>query len=265
MPPAEPPEPIDFAATSRAVADRLSGYRERVDTTIGEGDSMYTGDLESYLSVTYSAMAQIGHAMTVCGRTSFERILDLPCGHGRVMRGLKAAFPEAELTACDVDRGGVDFCASQFGAVPVYSDPDPSKIALEGNFDLIWVGSLLTHLDAERCVEFLEMFRERLGDGGLLIFSSHGRNAAKRWPKEDRRSQRIVSEFKKKGFGYRDHRGAEGYGTSAFSAAWIASVLERWNDLMLIGYVERGLADHQDVVAVLKTDVHHRQDELLLR
>src|SRR5262245_38284150 len=145
-------EPIDLVATSRAVADRLDGYKERVDDTIGEGDEMFTGDLESYLSVTYSAIAQIGHAMTACGITSFERVLDLPCGHGRAMRGLRAAFPEAELTACDVNREGVDFCAERFGAVPVYSDPDPERIPLEGTYDLIWVGSLLTHLDAEACM-----------------------------------------------------------------------------------------------------------------
>jgi len=258
------PEPIDFAATSRALADRLSDYRERVDRTIGDGDEMFRGDLDSYLSVTYSAVAEIAHAMTACGRTSFERILDLPCGHGRAMRGLKAAFPEAELVGCDINRPGVDFCARQFGSIPVYSDPDPARIPLEGSFDLIWVGSLLTHLDADACLAFLELFRHRLSDGGLLVFSSHGRNAVKRWPTEDRRMAGIIKDFQRRGFGYRDHAGAVGYGTSAFTAAWISDVLARWTDLMLIGYVERGLADHQDLVSVLKTDVHHPQNELLL-
>jgi SAM-dependent methyltransferase len=257
-------EPIDFAATCRAVADRLDGYRDRIDRTIGPGDKMYQGGLEDYLSVTYSAIAQIGHAMTACGRTSFERILDLPCGHGRVMRGLRAAFPEAELVGCDIDRDGVDFCAATFGSTPVYSDAHPDAIPIEGQFDLIWVGSLLTHLGAERCLDFLGFFRAHLSEGGLLLFSSHGRNAAKRWPTEDPRFRKILREADQDGFGYRDHSGASGYGTSAFTAAWVADVLGRWTDLMLIGYVERGLADHQDLVAVLKMDVHHRQNELLL-
>ncbi|MEX0972446.1 MAG: class I SAM-dependent methyltransferase [Solirubrobacterales bacterium] len=258
------PTPIDFAATSRSVAERLSDYKPRVDTTIAPDDEMYREGLDSYLSVTHSAIAQIGHAMTACGRTSFERILDLPCGHGRVMRGLRAAFPEAELTGCDMNRDGVDFCAATFGSIPVYADPDPAKIPLEGSFDLIWVGSLLTHLDAAACRAFLELFRGRLSGGGLLLFSSHGRNALKRWPKDDGRAMAIAKEYRKHGFGYRDHAGVKGYGTSAFSAAWIADVLSEWTDLMLIGYVERGLADHQDLVVVLKADVHHPQNELLL-
>jgi len=256
--------PIDYPQTSGALANRLSGYRERVDRTIADGDAMWTGDLEDYLSVSYSAVAQVAHAMSVCGRTSLPRILDFACGHGRVLRALRAAFPEAELTGSDVDRDGVDFCARQFGAVGVYSDPDPARVELKGEYDLIWVGSLLTHLDAPRCLDFLDLFRRHLGERGLLLFSTHGRNAVKRWPRGDERMEAIAADFKGEGFGYRSHHGVEGYGTSAFSAAWIAAQLEPWTDLMLVGYVERGLADHQDVVAVLKTDVHHPQNELLV-
>jgi SAM-dependent methyltransferase len=258
------PAPIDFAATSRSVADRLADYRSRVDETIAAGDDMYTGDLDDYLSVCHSAVAQIAHAMTVCGRISLPRILDFACGHGRVMRGLRAAFPEAELIACDIDRDGVDFCTARFGAMPVYSDPDPSLVSLRGRFDLIWVGSLLTHLDAVRCRDFLDLFRRHLSDRGLLVFSSHGRNAVNRWPRDDERAQAIVADFRRNGFGYRDHVGVEGYGTSAFTPAWIVGTAASWTDLMLVGYVERGLADHQDVIALLKTDVDHRQGDLLL-
>lgn len=257
-------DPIDFSATAKAVADRLGNYKARVDTTVGGGDEMFRGDLGDYLSVTHSAVAQIGHAMTATGRTSFGRILDLPCGHGRVMRGLMAAFPEAELTGCDLNRDGVDFCAKQFGSIPVYSDPDPARIRLEGEFDLIWVGSLLTHLDADMCRAFLDLFRRHLADGGLLLFSSHGRNAVDRWSQDDRRMSDISRGFRRRGFGYRDHPGVRGYGTSAFTAAWIAGVLAEWTDLTLVGYVERGLADHQDLIAALKKDVHHPQGDLLL-
>jgi SAM-dependent methyltransferase len=262
----EPGQPgaIDLAATSGAIASRLSGYRSRIDTTIAAGDEMYTGDLAGYLSVTHSAVAQIAHAMAACGRTSCERILDLPCGHGRVLRGLEAAFPEAELTACDINRDGVDFCAARFGAHGVYSDPDPARIELDGLFDLIWVGSLLTHLDSDRCLAFLELLRAHLAPGGLLLFSSHGRNAVKRWRRDDERAGAIAADFREHGFGYRDHPGVEGYGTSAFTAAWIAAQLSACEDLMLVGFVERGLADHQDLTVLLKMDVHHPQNELLL-
>jgi SAM-dependent methyltransferase len=256
-------EPVDFAASSRSVAARLEAGRGRIDTTIAPGDQMHRGDLDSYLSVCHSALAQIGHAMAVSGRSP-RRILDFACGHGRVLRGLRATFPEAELTGSDLDRDGVDFCARQFGSLPIYSDPDPAEVRLVGGYDLIWVGSLFTHLDADRCRAFLDLLRHNLAEGGLLLLSTHGRNAVDRWPLDDERNRAIVEDFERDGFGYRDHAGVEGYGTSAFTAAWIAKQLEPWTDLMLIGYMERGLADHQDVVTLLKTDVHHPQNELLV-
>ena len=74
-----------------------------------------------------------------------SEILDLPCGHGRVMRWLRATFPKASLTACDIDGDGVSFCAETFGARPALSSTDPEDLVL-GTFDLIWCGSLLTHL-----------------------------------------------------------------------------------------------------------------------
>lgn len=258
-------EPVDFAASSRAVAERLAAGRARLDTAIGEDDQMFEGDLDSYLRVCHSALAQIGHAMAICGRTSLASVLDFACGHGRVLRGLRAAFPEAELTGADINRDGVDFCARQFGALPVHSDPDPAKVELAGGHDLIWVGSLFTHLDAERCRAFLDLLRRNLAEGGLLVFSTHGRNAVDRWrDDEDERTQAIIEGFRREGFGYRDHHGVEGYGTSAFTAAWLAEQIAPWTDLMLVGYMERGLADHQDVVSLLKTDVHHPQNELLV-
>src|SRR5437870_5495298 len=112
-----------------------------MDLTIAANDGMVLRDhppdhaLSHYLE---SGRA----ALTAAGKTDVRRILDLPCGHGRVLRVLKAAFPGAALTACDIDRDGVDFCASRFGAEPVYSVEDPGRIPVRGPFDLIWVGSL---------------------------------------------------------------------------------------------------------------------------
>jgi len=256
---------VDYAASAARIAELLDGYRERIDVTLSPNDEMFTGDLEDYLGVAETAVAQIAHAMAITGTGECRRILDLPCGHGRVLRALRAVFPDAEVTACDVNRDGVDFCAAQFGARPVYSTTDPREIPLDGTFDLIWVGSLLTHLDAGRCRAFLSVLCDRLAPGGLLLVSTHGRNAVKRWPLQDARLAAIRSGFETNGFGYANHAGASGYGTSAFTVGWLASELYSREDVMLIGYAERGLADHQDLASILKLDVHHPQWALRLR
>ncbi len=256
---------VDYASSAARVTEILDGYRERIDITLSPNDEMFRADPDDYFAVAETAIAQIGHAMTLTGRTDCQRILDLPCGHGRVLRALRAVFADAELTACDTNRDGVDFCAAQFGASPVYSTADPREIPLDGTFDLIWVGSLLTHLDASRCRAFLRFFCDRLAPDGLLLVSTHGRNAVRRWPHDDSRLAQIRSDFQTKGFGYADHAGTTGYGTSAFTAAWLADELYRRDDVMLIGYAERGFADHQDLAVIFKFDVHHPQWAMRLR
>ncbi len=81
----------------------------------------------------------------------------MPSGHGRVLRALKAAFPGAHLTACGHRRDGVEFCARVLGATPIVSRENPAEIELEGPYDLIWCGSLLTHMDAARWPGFLDL------------------------------------------------------------------------------------------------------------
>ena len=83
------------------------------------------------------------------------RILDLPCGHGRVLRFLRREWPGAEIVACDIDPDGAEFCCESFGATSIYAAENPQETPLRGRFDVIWSGSLLTHLDKTRWPSFL--------------------------------------------------------------------------------------------------------------
>ena len=106
--------------------------------------------------------------------------LDLPSGHGRVLRWIKAEFPDARLGAGDIDHDGVEFCAATFGATPVYGREDPADVEIDAPYELIWCGSLFTHLPPERWEGFLALFERALVPGGLLVFTTHGRRIAER-------------------------------------------------------------------------------------
>src|SRR4029453_1584213 len=102
-------------------ADRLPN----LITTISPLDGMYVAGGEAhYFGVGADALKLVRQAMSLAGKENISSILDLPCGHGRVLRYLKAAFPQASLTACDLDHGCVDFCVATFGARGVYSAAD---------------------------------------------------------------------------------------------------------------------------------------------
>ena len=79
--------------------------------------------IERYLSVGKSAIDSIKTVLDLekKGVNDIKSILDLPCGHGRVLRYLKSEFPNSRITACDINRDGVDFCAKTFDVFSVYS------------------------------------------------------------------------------------------------------------------------------------------------
>ncbi len=223
---------------------------------------MSTDDV--YYLYGLGALAYIRLALQAAGADEPRRILDLPCGYGRVLRMLKAAFPEADLTACDLDRAGVEFCAETFGAIPAYSSEDPSDLRLADDYDLIWCGSLLTHLDAEGWRLFLPWFEQHLKEGGILVFTTHGRLHA-----EEIRSGRqkfpvtdlveLVAAYQRDGFGYQRYIDFEAdYGISLSSPAWVCGELERCPDLELLMYTERGWMSRQDAVVCVRRPHHVR-------
>ncbi len=167
--------PGDVAAARQLVAV-LGSAAAQVDMTIAPRDRMYGRLRGPYLLAGISALNLIRTAMAQAGmQQDPDGILDLPCGHGRVTRVLRAAFPGATLIACDIDRDGVDFCAQTFGAVPVYADADPARVRIAERVDLIWVGSLFTHVDPARWNAFLELFAGVLRPGGVLVVTTFDR------------------------------------------------------------------------------------------
>ncbi len=235
----------------------------KVDRTVSPQEKMGASNERHYFNCGRSALECVDISLQAAGMgvPDVKRILDLPCGHGRVLRYLRAAFPEAEITACDIVRDGVDFCASTFGAVPIYSEDEPHKIPIERDgFDLIWVGSLLTHLNSGLWLDFLDVFRSSLRPGGLLIVTTHGLY--------EYRSllhlgsyQSLVYDYERTGFGYSsnyrpDPKFKEYYGTTVSSPAWVLTQIAKLGRLRTVHFSERAWDNNQDCFACIRDDSH---------
>jgi SAM-dependent methyltransferase len=231
---------------------------------ISANDGMHVAGHEShYFSVGQSALECINCSLQAAPlpADNVHRILDLPCGHGRVLRYLRAAFPEAEIIACDLLRDGVDYCAMTFGAIPLYSVENSANIELERDaFDLIWVGSLLTHLDSDRWPGFLELFRRSLRPGGVLVFSTHGRSAYDKAVRLGTKSHGLPYwrhtaakyAYERTGFGYSNYANSSSYGLSLSSPARVFKLIERVSELRVVHFSERAWDKHQDVYACVR-------------
>jgi methylase of polypeptide subunit release factors len=74
-----------------------------------------------YLAVGLSAVRCVDNTLKISRTKAVRTILDLPCGHGRVLRFLKVAFPEARVVACDIDATAVSFCKRTFSVEAILS------------------------------------------------------------------------------------------------------------------------------------------------
>ncbi len=227
--------------------------------TISPDDQPFKQDrsnLDIYLYNGLSALRCMVHALISASAEPPKRILDFACAHGRVMRFLRAAFPEAEIVGADINTKGIEFCAKEFGAIPVQSYADLSKVTLPGSFDLIWCGSLITHIDEIKSRTLLDLFLKHLAPGGLLCFSTHGRIyplyiQQKRWKLlADDVFEVVNRDFLRTGFGYADYPSRPGIGASLTSPAWIYNYIYNKDDVTLVFFGERAWLDWHDVTVI---------------
>lgn len=231
----------------------------RVGTRISHRDAMHGGAGERYFSIGLSGLRSVERALGAAQLDGEPRtILDLPCGHGRVLRWMAARFPAAQLTACDLDRHGVDFCAAAFGARPLYSRTDLGALELDERFDLIWCGSLVTHLDADRIATLLAFFADHLQPGGVAVVTTHGDHVAQElhagradYLLQAGQIEALLADYDATGVAYVDYPGQEGYGISLTSPEWARAAAAR-ADLRVARFDARSWDAHQDVFALVR-------------
>jgi SAM-dependent methyltransferase len=151
-----------------------------VNTTIYPEDLMFAGNLDHYLSCGRSALRILRAAVKLANVPAPRTILDFGAGAGRVTRWLTASFRDSSVRACDIRANDVAFVASTLGieAWVVGRWPDPTSV--RGCYDLIWAGSVITHLPATDALQIIKNLTSCCTDQGLLVFSFHGRYVMER-------------------------------------------------------------------------------------
>jgi SAM-dependent methyltransferase len=96
-----------------------------------------------------------------------RRILDMGCGTGLVLSGLKEAFPAAELSGSDAIVQALAFAGARLAGVTLFQ-MDGLRIPFREEFDLIGAFDVLEHITEDEAV-LQEMFRATRRGGGILL------------------------------------------------------------------------------------------------
>lgn len=196
---------------------------------------------EHYHRAGIEALRAIGFGLDGANVLEVRSILDFACGGGRVMRHLRAEFPAAEITGCDIWEEGLEFCRRTFGA-KVFHTPELDKVSLPGSYDVIWCGSMLTHMGEDDWRAALELWRSVLR--GVLVFTSYDGAMLPNLGLSNAEEERMGDDYERDGFAFVANF-APGFGEAIASEEWTLSTLER-SGLRAISY-HRGLWLGQNV------------------
>lgn len=256
---------IDLHAARKALlrSDALSDDEKyllrNASLRVQANDDMYLpGTGRHYLSIGISSNRAINSVLAHAPH-QVRTILDLPSGYGRFLRFLKARFPHATICACDIQPEAVEFCRRAFDVEAVVSNKDFAKVSLPGLFDLIWSGSLLTHLDECRATDLLRLYHRSLAPGGLCVFTMHGRTSAawldshtETYGLTEASRLKVLSELDKRGYGYADYQPGSAYGISIARRARIVEMASAAGNWTFSCFFESAWSDHHDVYGFTK-------------
>jgi len=240
-------------------------YNKRgIINVLDKKDKEFGHNIEHYFGVGADALRLVVESLVDNLRSPPKTILDFPSGSGRVTRHLCAFFPQANITVCDLYDYHVHFCADTFGVEGIISEEDLNKFSFAKKFDLIFCGSLVTHLPADLFEATLRLVSESLSESGIAIITVHGRHSEYRQHIPELRYfdyelfESAETEIAETGFGYADYdqfrkgifHKQSSYGVSFSRPHWTMKLLERDYSKRILGYIERGWDGHQDVLVL---------------
>jgi len=233
-----------------------------VDKHISPNDLMCgPGGQKHYLAVGDGGLRAILAAMSAVElpKTSIRDILDFGCGHGRVLRHIRAYFPDSNIFVCDTNGDGVDYCVRTFRAKPLIGGDKVLSRPKQYQFDLVWLGSVFTHLPHNQWIQLFDALFNCVRPKDLLVFTTAGRHVERLLAggelggvsQED--AEALSRSFKISGFGYgRYSRGIADYGRSLVLPSFVLSLIESTRMRGFALFMESHWDRRQDVYAVYR-------------
>jgi hypothetical protein len=248
--------------TRLAMKEALKQYSPQSRGTITEilpisiisvNDDMFHGDPITYFRIGIEAESIVSSYLS--NKTN-PRILLLPSGHGRETRFIKDKYPDANLIACDLEIDAVEFCEIVLGCTPLLSSEEFSEVDFPKDCDVIWMGSLITHISESRAKQLISILIGSLKVGGSLVFSSHGDFVAsilKSGPNygiDSEGTNELNKEYEHFGYGYSNYPRQYNYGISVIKPIWFQNFVSSLNVSHSLSIKERFWDNHHDVIAI---------------
>ncbi len=147
-----------------------------------DGHPTSTNPLRDYLADGWRTQSELMLLLESVDRPllRMRSVLEFASGHGRFTRHLVKAVGAERVTVSDVVTDAVEFARRTFGVAGMASSTRPEDLQWSAQFDLVFVLSLFSHLPRTTWGRWLSRMVDALAPGGILVFSTHGDEAARR-------------------------------------------------------------------------------------
>jgi ubiquinone/menaquinone biosynthesis C-methylase UbiE len=253
-----------FSLRAKSLLLRLSDWTKRSQHNLPVPPPMLRyrvhGRLKAdgYLEVGRQCADDIKSLVRMTGRELFDfnQVLDFGCGNGRVIRYFNDKPETCRLYGTDIDAESVNWCRKNlpFAQWGVNGFMPPMQYA-DNAFDCVYAISVFTHLDEEMQFAWLRELQRITKTGAILILTIHGRSVFHQLSgskQEELATKGIYFDVGQTGMFKHDGL-PDFYQTTYHTRSYID---DQWSKFFkIIGYVEKGMNNHQDAVILQKTDM----------
>jgi len=211
-------------------------------------------DVAHYRSDALSGLENLEVSLRMANRSwcDVRSLLDFPSGYGRLTRWLVTKADRHLVTAGDVDHQAVRFCATEFGVRPLYATRNMLAQVFPDSYDLIFVGSLLTHLTPSGCRDILAALIAVLRPEGQIVFTTQGESCLMHLDWYGEHFQHAAGlyhqQIAERGIAFVPYPRSRDYGITIHASSYVETLMRTsFPHLTLVRRQERGWDNHQDV------------------
>lgn len=184
------------------------------------------------------------------GFDRLESVLDFASGYGRLTRILVQKLAKERIWVSDIYREAIEWQLKTYGVQGFFSTPSPQDLSHDRVHDVVWVGSLFSHLPDGLFQEWLAKIWSFVGPRGVLAFSVHDQSLL---PADEPMDATGLRYFR---FSESDSLDHDIYGMSYVTEAFVAEAIARlspgggpkWKRFF------KGLYENQDLYVIAGPD-----------
>ena len=178
------------------------------------------------------------------GFDRLSSVMDFASGYGRLTRILEQKLPTERIWVSDIYSDAMTWQAANLGVNTVVSAPEPADLVHARTHDLVFVGSMFSHLPTGLFHAWLQRLYRLVAPGGVLAFSVHDQSLL---PPGETLDSSGLTYFRFSESGSLD---PDIYGMSYVSEAFVGDTIARLPGAPGWRRFPKGLYENQDLYVV---------------